>query len=327
MSSRLAGCVPGFRGVRRLCVLFFSCVTGLPLAAQADVLAEVGQSALLTVSVSIEGNVDAPQGRKNEVIRWATQRNFETSVRLVAEKPEKMSFRAMVSNDPNAVPDVYSNLARQAEACGQDQACIMRAAMAMVNNQELQKATEAPPRYQVWRHAQDNAVVDVKASYQDKWYTLFYVSGPEITDCTLVAPLVSPELTRADPGAQATWDKINRETLQSSAEGLVIETDAEAGSSTLQLAGIGAGSGDEKCTLTIGGNAETQHHSTNVAVLPVGDLKVPLVLKGLAPGTAVIASGSELLETKLPLSHLGAGFAVDVSVPLQVKVSWELKKQ
>jgi hypothetical protein len=294
--------------------------------AQAEVLAEPGQSALFTVSVSVEGSVNAPQGRKDEVIRWATQRLFEASVRMEAEKAEQVSFNSMAGNGVEGLPPVYADLAKQIEACGEDQACAMSIAMQMATSPEFKEATNSAPRYQVWKAAREDTLVDVKASYEDKWYTLFYVSGPEITDCTVIAPLVSPELTRTDPNAQATWDKINQETLQASAEAFVIETDAENGTSQLQLIAIGAGSADEKCTETIGGNAETHHRSTNGSVFPVGELQIPLLLNGAAPGTNVIASGSEVIDTKLPLNHLAGGFKVDVSVPLKVKVRWELKR-
>jgi len=244
---------------------------------------------------------------------------------MVAGKPEKTSYSAMTGNDPDAMPQVYTDMAKQVEACGDDQACVMRLAMQMVGSPELKEAAEAPPRYQLWKAARDNAMVNAKASYEDQWHTVFYTAAKETTDCTLIAPLVSPAITRSDPSAQATWDKINRETLQASAEGFVIETDAQSGTSQLYVQLVAAGSGDEKCTLDIGGNAETQHQTANGVLLPVGELKAPIILEGSAPGTAVIASGSELIETRMPLTNLGAGFAVDLSVPLKVRVEWELK--
>jgi hypothetical protein len=233
----------------------------------------------------------------------------------------------MAGNDPAAMPGVYTDLAKQVEACGEDQACVMRVAMQMVNSGELEDAANAAPRYQLWKAASNNALANAKVSYEDRWYTVFYTGAKEITNCVLTAPKVSPALTDSDPTAQATWDQLNREALQGSGEGFVIETDAQNGTSQLHIVAIAAGSGDEKCTLGNGGNAETQHQSTNVVVIPVGELKGPMVLEGSAPGTAVIASGSQLIETRMPVTHVGAGFTKPVVAPLKVRVEWEMTKQ
>jgi hypothetical protein len=327
MRVHFAGRRPGIRCAPTLCVLIFSSLMGLPSLALADVLVAPGQIALLTVSINVEGKMQASQGTRDEGVRWSTQRSFEATVRMEAEKPEQLSYSAMTGNDEDAMPQVYSDMAKQVEACGTDQACVMRLAMQMAGSQELKEATESPPRYQQWKAAGDNAMVTAKASYEDVWHTVFYTGAKEITDCTLTAPMVSPAITSADPSAQATWDKINRETLQASAQGFVIETDAETGTSQLFAQVVAAGSGDEKCTLDIGGTAETQHQTANGILLPVGEMKAPVILDGSAPGTAVIASGSELIETRMPLTNLGAGFSTDLAVPLKVKVVWELKAQ
>jgi hypothetical protein len=246
---------------------------------------------------------------------------------MEAEKPEQISFNAMTGTDPDAMPAAYSDIIKQVEACGEDQACVMRMAMQMANSQEFKDTPAAAPRYQAWKAAGDNAMVNAKASYKDVWHTVFYTGAKEVTDCTLIAPLVSPELIKMDPSAQANWDKINRETLQASAQGFVIETDAETGTSKLYAQVVAAGSGDEQCTLNIGGTADTQHRSETGVLLPVGEMKAPVILDGSAPGTAGIASGSQLIETRMPLTNLGAGFAADLAVPLKVKVVWEMKRQ
>lgn len=328
MSIHLADHRPGFRCAPLFSVLVCSCFSGLPHLAQADVLVEAGQGALLTVSISIEGSMESTQGNRGEGVRWSTQRSFKANTRMKAEKPENMSHSTMTGK--TAMPEVYTDMAKQVEACGDDQACVMQIAMQMMNSGEMDKvadAANAAPRYQLWKPAGDEAMVDAKASYKDEWHTVFYTAAKETTDCTVIAPMVSPSITRSDPSQQATWDKINRETLQSSAQGFVIETDAESGTSQLYVQMINAGSGDKKCTLDIGGNAETEHGTANGALLPVGELKVPLILNGSAPGSEVISSGSQLVETSMPLMNLGAGFAVDLSVPLKIKVEWELKAQ
>jgi hypothetical protein len=327
MDVQLAGHWPGFRSVPLLCALFFTGFSGLPSVVLADVLVAPGQIALLTVSISVEGGVEVPQGYRDEVVRWSTKRHFESSVKMEAEKPEQISFSAMAGNEPDAMPAAYSDIIKQVEACGEDQACVMRMAMQMAGSPELKEATESPPRYQQWKAASDNALVSVKASYEDRWHTVFYTGAKEVTDCVLIAPKVSPALTEADPTALATWDQLNRDAVQASGEGFMIETDAQNGTSQLHIVVIAAGSGDEKCTLGIGGNAETQHQSTNVTVIPVGELKGPMALEGSAPGTAVIASGSQLIETRMPVTNVGAGLSTPVVAPLKVKVEWEMKAQ
>jgi hypothetical protein len=41
----------------------------------------------------------------------------------------------------------------------------------------------------------------------------------------------------------------------------------------------------------------------------------------------VIASGSQLIETRMPVTHVGAGFTKPVVAPLKVRVEWEMTKQ
>ncbi|HKX57412.1 MAG TPA: hypothetical protein VJN01_14980, partial [Xanthomonadales bacterium] len=99
MRVHLAGHRPGFRSAPTLCVLFFSGFGGLPGLALADVLVDPGQIALLTVSINVEGSMQASQGTRDEGVRWSTQRSFETTVRMEAEKPEQLSYGAMTGND------------------------------------------------------------------------------------------------------------------------------------------------------------------------------------------------------------------------------------
>lgn len=327
MNAHLTGRRPGLRSAQTFFVLFFSCWMNLPDLALADVFAEPGQIALLKVSISVEGGVEVPQGYRDEVVRWSTQRHFESSVRMEAERPEQISFSGTGGTEPDAMPEAYSDILKQVEACGEDQACVMRMAMQMMNSGELAEATESPPRYQQWKAAGDNALVAVKASYEDRWHTVFYTGAKEITDCVLTAPKVSPALAEFDASAQATWEQLNREAVEASGRGFMIETDAQNGTSRLHIVVIAAGSGDQKCTLGIGGNAETQHESTNVVVIPVGELKGPLALDGSAPGTAVIASGSQLIETRMPVTNVGAGTKNPVVAPLKVKVDWEMRAE
>ncbi len=325
MCVRIAGHRPGLSSVPLLCALTLFLIPCSRPSHAAD-LAEPDATALLTIEVSVEGSVNAPQGRKDEVVRWSTKGEFEASVLMVAQKPEQVSLGAMASNDPNAMPEAYADLAKQAEACGEDQACLMRMAMSLVNSPELEKAKNVPKRYQVWRAARDNAVVSVKGSQVDKLYSLFYVSGPEITDCVMTAPMVSPELTRADPNAKATWEKINQDTRENSARSFVVEVDGETGSSTLQMGAVSVGSGDDKCTLTIGGNAETVNRSASTAMIPIGELKPGLLLEGSAPGSSVIAQGSQVINTTKHLTQV-VSFSVNVPIPIKITVNWELRAQ
>jgi hypothetical protein len=83
------------------------------------------------------------------------------------------------------------------------------------------------------------------------------------------------------------------------------------------------GFGDIKCVQNIGSGAETSHHSTNATLLPVGELSLPLQVKGAAPGNGVIASGSASVQSSQQLTNLGVGFAVDVQAPLTISVGWD----
>ncbi len=327
MNTLSAGCQPGFRNALLLVCLVLGPVLGHSDSVHAGVLAETGQRALLTVIVTVEGSIVAPQGKRDEVIKWSTKRRFESSAEMMAEKPEQTSYLASATGDSPAMPPAYADLMKQTEACAEDQDCLMRVAMQMANSGQFDQVAKNAPRFQVWRAVKDSAQVKTSASYEDKSYSLFYISGPEIKDCVLTAPRVSPELTRNDATAQVNWDKINQETLHASAQGFTIETDAETQSSQLLVSGIGVGFGEEMCTETINGRAETQRSSTSVSVLPVGELKMPLNLDGSAPGTEVIANGSVQIDSSLEFSQLGEATEVKVSVPLKVMVSWELKAQ
>lgn len=328
MKRRTIGDIRGVHGIRRGLVLLGGLGLLSAVQAGATVLVEPGQRALLKVSVDVEGSVKAPQGKRGEVVEWSTQRHFTASIPMEAEDQASTSFSAAVGSDAAARAQDYQELARQAEACGQDQACLMQLAVKMSDSSAAEQAGKGAPRYQLWRAVREgDAEVDAKASYQDTWHTLFYSAAAEITDCTLTAPVVSPELTRVDAALQTLWDEKNRETQLASARAFALETDAQMQSSQLHVPALGVGSGDEKCIRTLGGPPKTAHRASNGAVLPVGELAVPLRLAGSAPGTIVIASGAAQIDTRLVLEQLGVGYAVDATVPLKVTVRWELTKQ
>jgi hypothetical protein len=326
MSDQVAGLRSRFRNAELLPVLLsFSSLFLLANAFAGEPAAE-GTRALLTVSLSIEGAGEKPFGKKDEVVRWSTKRSYKTSIELIAEKPEQMSLNAVSADGAGAVPQEYTDLAKQAEACGQDQACLMRMAMQMANSEQVKKAKDVPKRYQLWKADDDAVPTQSSVSYEDKSYSLFYVSGPEIVECTLTAPLLSPELKSTDAGAQATIDQYNRDLLVDIARAFVVETDAETGTSKLNVPGLSAGFGDEKCAETIGGRTDIHHRSTNGTLLPAGELKVPLVVEGKGSGIGMIGSGSQVIEGNVVLTDVPGAFGNDLTVPLKATVNWELKK-
>jgi hypothetical protein len=123
------------------------------------------------------------------------------------------------------------------------------------------------------------------------------------------------------------WTKIGQETLTNSARSFIVEIDSADSTGELRIASpLGMGYGDIKCVQNIGSGPETTHHSTNPTLLPLQGDSLPLLVKGAATGSAIIASGSATVNSSQALNNLGVGFALDVQAPLKIKVRWELKK-
>jgi hypothetical protein len=325
MSFRMTGLRPAFRCTSRFGAAFLGLLLVHPLASFAAGFAESGARAELTVTVSVEGSVYAPQeGTRDEYVRWSTKRLFEATVEMEAENPRRDSAGPATPDQEDAQAKLYADLSKQAEACKQDQACLMRIAMQMQNSPELGGGEVNQQRYQLWKSPTD-ASTQVKASYEDKWDTLFYVSTAETNECTLVAPKSPTELAIDDASSRASWEESSRKSVESSARSFTVEVDSETQSTFLKVVGASAGAGEQTCTITIAGRPETSRTNPYGTVLPVGEMEVPLWLKGSAPGSSIISSGSHTIDTSLHLTQLGSGFAVDATVPLKVKVEWTLK--
>jgi hypothetical protein len=295
--------------------------------AAADLLVDAGQRAMLIVNITVEGKVEQPKGYRDEVVKWSTQRAFKASVEMVADKAQTMSYSDIAGGQGGAGQAVLADIQKQAEACGDDQACQMQVAMQMMNSPALQQSVNAPPRYQAWRAVEGGSRVDVSGSYEETLHTVFYTAARETTDCTLTAPKVSPELTSNGATSGENWSKQSRETLENSARSFIVEVDGSGKTGVLNINSVlGVGFGDIKCVQNIGSGPESSHHSTNPTLLPVGEASMPIQVPGLAAGNAVIASGSGSLERSQKVNNLGAGFAGDVVAPLKVAVRWELKK-
>lgn len=295
--------------------------------AHADLLVDAGQRAILTVSITVDGGVEKPQGSRDEVVKWSTRRVFDATVEMAADEPETMSFSDTLGGQGGPSQALLADIQKQAEACGQDQACQMQVAMQLMNSPAMQEAQDAPLRYQVWRPVEEGARLEFSGSHEETLHTVFYTAARETTDCTLTAPKVSPELTKMDAALQQDWTKVNQETLADSARSFIVEIDSAGKVGVLNIGSpMGMGFGDIKCVQNIGSGPETSHHSTNTTLLPVGELGLPLQVKGAASDNAVIASGSATVESSQQLTNLGVGFAVDVKAPLTIAVRWELKK-
>lgn len=306
-------------------VPFLLSVSATP--AGADVLVAEGQRAMLSVNIAVEGKVEKPQGHRDEVVKWSTQRAFKTTVEMIADKAETMSFSDTVGGQGGAQQAALGDIQKQVEACGQDQACQMQVAMQMMNSPALQQTVDATPRYQAWRAVEDDARLDVSTSYEEILHTVFYTAARETTDCTLTAPLVSPELTSNDAAAAQTWSTQSRKTLEDSARSFLVEVDGLGKTGVLNIVSpLGVGFGDIKCIQNIGSGPETSHHSTNPVLLPSDGASFPLQVPGAAADNHVIASGAASFERSQKLGNLGVGFAVDAVAPLKVTVRWELKK-
>jgi len=309
----------------RCAALLVVLLNGFASPASAGPLVAAGDRALLTVSVKVEGSVEKPQGDRDSVVKWSTRRSVEATVELEAGKPDKYSIGEGQSGLAGAQQDAAMEMAKQAEACGEDQACLMRLAMQAMDSPSMKAAQDALLRYQIWSAAPEGNRLEVSGRHEETLHTVFYSGARETTDCKLTAPQVSPELTKSDPGAQARIEQENREIQEQHARGFSVEVDGVGKASLLAMGLLAVGSGDIDCTQNIGSGPERSHHKDNPILLPRGDLPIPLLVKGSAPGGSIIASGSTTLDARQELNNLGVGFATNVTAPLKVTVRWELK--
>ncbi len=296
--------------------------------ASADLLVEKGQHAILTINVTVEGNVEKPQGHRDEVVMWSTKRSFGAKVEMLADKAERQSFSASLDGPSDSTRAALEDIQKQAQACGEDKICQMRVAMQAMNSPALHGATDGPLRYQVWRAVgKEGAQFEATGSHTETLHTVFYTAARETTDCTMTAPNVSPELIKMDPTSKEKWEASNKETLKNNARAFVVEIDSVDMIGILNvLSPLSVGSGNIECVQNIGSGPETSQHSTAATLLPTEEMKLPLKVSGTATDSDVLASGSSTIKSSQRLNNLGVGFAVDVVAPLEITVRWELNK-
>ena len=153
------------------------------------------------------------------------------------------------------------------------------------------------------------------------------IDDPSSPDPSLNRPSVSSLTGIVKCCSVEKWTKISEETLADSARSFIVEIDSADKAGVLSIASpLAMGYGDIECVQNIGSGPETTHHSTNPTLLPLQGDSLPLLVKGAATGSAIIASGSATVNSSQALNNLGVGFAVDVQAPLKIKVRWELKK-
>ncbi len=314
--------------IQKLRKTFLCLVTLLVTSsASADLLVDAGQRAMLTVSVTIQGDVEQKKGIRDEVVKWSTKRSFEAKVEMVSEKPEKVSYSGSFDEQGGSPRAVLEDLQKQATECGQNQACQMRIALQMMNSPALRGAKDAAPRYQVWRAVKNGGLVEASGSHVESLHTVFYTAARETTDCTMTAPKVSPELINNDPGSEAQWAARSKEAVDSSARSFLIEVDSSDKKGVLTVTSfLTVGSGNIECVQNIGSGPETSQHSTSATLLPADNAEAPLKVPGIASDSEIFASGSASIKSNQKLNNLGVGFAVDVVAPLDIEVKWELKK-
>ncbi len=297
-------------------------------SASADALVDEGQHALLTVSITVEGGVEKPKGYRDEVVKWSTKRAFEATVEMVAERPDTGSVAGSLGGKGGAQEAMLGDLQKKLEVCGQDQACQMRVAMQMMSTPEAQQTVNATPGFQAWEPAKDSTRLKASGSHEETIHTVYYTGTREVTDCTLTAPRISPELAKGGVAHVDLATQQNRETLEGGARAFIVEVNGADNTGVLIAAGaVGMGYGDIKCIQQMGSTPRTTHHSTNVTLLPSVQGGSSLQVPGTAAGNEVIASGSGSFELSQEILAMGEAFpGDDVVAPLKVVVRWELKK-
>lgn len=288
--------------------------------ARAD-FAPAGQKGVLTVKFEVSGEVDKRVGKRGEGIHWNTQRNFEATIPVQAEKPEK-DYTA-VTQSAQDLDAQTKDIQKEMAACKEDDIpCQMAAASKMMNTPQMQavvktgqEAKKAVARYQTWR-AVPGATPDIKLNYKEQWQTIFYTAAKEVNSCTVVAPAISPELKKNSP--EMDWEKKNEEQLFASARGMAVEVDMQQGGNRLHLVPIGVW-GDQKCSLNIAGQTDNSQDSTNVTFFP---------LQWQPPGALVAGNGEYETTFEYGLGQTGfiAAGGAEVKAPLHIKISWSLRK-
>ena len=307
-----------------LFVLFFI----LASSASSDVLVDAGQHALLSVSITVAGSVEKRTGHRDEVVKWSTQRTFEATAEMVAERPDTGSVAGSVGGKGGAQEAMLGDLQKKLEACGQDQACQMQVAMQMMNTPAAQQTVNAPPRFQAWQPVKDSARHKASGSHEETIHTVYYTGTREVTDCTLTAPKISPELAKGGAAHVDLATQQNRETLEGGARAFIVEVNGADNTGVLIAAGaVGMGYGDIKCIQQMGSTPRTTHHSTNETLLPSVQGGSSLQVSGTAAAGNVIASGSGSFELDQEILAMGEAFPMaDLVAPLKVVIRWELKK-
>jgi hypothetical protein len=295
-------------------------------SAQPDVLAAPGANAILTVKVTVKGEVEASQGKRDEVVKWSTQREFSTRLKMAAGEAESASAADPTAGLGDSGFAAMEDMQKQALACGEDQACLMRIATQMMNSQEVQQAQKAPDRYQVWSAMHGEAPLELSGSHQDKWHTFFYAAARETTDCTITGPMASTK-AGLDARTLELLKETSKEGFENSTLAFKVEVDSVENTAALNIwSPLSIGFSEQKCIFDIGSVADTSYESTNLAMIPADSLTLPIVVPGTLGGNSGNASGSASFEISHKLENLRAGYAVDVKAPLKLEVSWELKK-
>jgi hypothetical protein len=303
----------------RACAL----TTGLLVtAAQAAAPAAIGQKALLTMSIQVEGAGTRVSKSDGVDVKWSTRRALDVKMEMVATKLQNISAAAVGDGTKIEVPQDLAALQKESEKCKPDDtACQMAIAMKMMNSQGGQKMiadgeaqAAKPPRFQTWNPAPKGGRLEVTGDYQEKWDGIFLTASKEVRDCKAAfsGATTNPALAARD-----------RETLKLGLQGNHVEVDTQTGKSSLMLVIGSYVVAESRCHINDGGRKFDENENKNLLFAPPLETSKTggWVAGGTAAGTAI--SRGELNFVTKPDGQSMTGM-MSVTAPMKVRIRWEL---
>jgi len=161
--------------------------------ANPDLLVPGDSRARLEYTVTVDGSAEESKPKMGAYEKWSTRRTLTVSVDMIADTPSQTSAIDQTVATRAAAMQPSSDmmaLQKQAEACGTDQACMMRIAQQMMASPETrtmisnaQTAAQLPKRYQSWRVPHDAKPV-VKATIETHTEAVYKTAATERKVCS-----------------------------------------------------------------------------------------------------------------------------------------------
>jgi hypothetical protein len=276
----------------------------------------VGQRALLSIDLEIEGSGERVIKSDGSDVKWSTHRTFKGSVELAALKPETVSMVDAAGMRDFKPSENLQELQEESGECGEeDMACQMAAAMKMMQDPQMQELlqqgmsqAQAPARYQRWEVAANGGNARAEGSWQETWDCVFMTAVREERNCKLSAP--------------TTGKPLDHDTLARGLQALNLELDTETGKSSLMLALAPSAEGEIACRERSGGPEILTNETRHVVFTVPIDGEISNWVPGTPSGSA-IAQGELNFETPAEM-HADHIAMMTIHAPLKIRLRWSM---